>query len=161
MLIRNVESFQGFEGQPDRLKVYAYKNKDNKAYEVNYDESKNSYSLGDYLIDTSNNPLTSYKETFNGLYNFNFNDFNEFVMLKLEENTYTFTIGKNSKKGSENLRKLVNFANPDMTESLFPTNTNDNAFEAGFAGNGTFTLNEDGGYTFTYYSSRQIGRAHV
>ena len=153
MWVKNMQLFEGFEGLPNKKVYHAYKNKDNKVYEVTFDEKDETDTP------TLGNPVdgvTSYAQAFKTLAAFNFTNFGEFIFTQHDETNdlYKFSIGGKSKKGSENLRALANPAVPEIVNTIFPTNLGDNPYEAGYAGYGTFTILKNGDLKYTYFVSQ-------
>lgn len=159
MLVRNVQAFE-VEGNTDRQKSHGFVNKDGKVYEVNFEKDSRGNEIYNGTMTLDENPIvnsngqqisfygdnTSYKSVFR----VDFDDWGELDFLSKNENTYEFTIGQKSKKGSELLRNLLNTALPEYTEQIFPTNLYNNPYEAASVGEGIFRLNDDGSFYFSY-----------
>lgn len=156
----------------DRTTTRGYVNKDNKAYEVivpttevgttavestTIDENDNVTYTGLTLSKTPFNSEGSYRDKITTLEDFDSNYYNEFNFLDYDstKNMYTFNTTKNGSHAMDNLRVLVDIACPDFTNKIFPTKGS-NSYEAGYYGQGSFTLNSDGGFTFSYYISTLV-----
>ncbi len=159
MLVRNVQAFE-VEGNTDRQKSHGYINKNGKVYEVNFEKDSRgnevyngAMSLDASPIVNSNGQQISFygdNTSYKSLFRMNFDDWSELDFLSKNGNSYEFTIGQKSKKGSELLRNILNTALPEYTEQIFPTNLYNNPFEAASVGEGTFKLGDDGSFYFSY-----------
>lgn len=109
------------------------------------------------LLSTPVNDNGGYQDSVTTLKNFNFDAFDQFDFLKYDEEAkqFTFSIVKNGAEAMKNLRVFADISAPDYSNKIFP-NKGDNSFEAGYAGAGTFTLNDDGGFSFSYYVSTVV-----
>lgn len=153
----------------DRTTTKGYVNQDGKCYMVDVptrsegsltvedttvDENDNVTYQGLTLLSTPVNDNGGYQDSVTTLKNFNFDAFDQFDFLKYDEEAkqFTFSIVKNGAEAMKNLRVFADISAPDYSNKIFP-NKGDNSFEAGYAGAGTFTLNEDGGFAFSYYVS--------
>ncbi len=169
MFVRNYEAFKVEGFKEDRQKTHAYKNEEGKVYEYKTETKEIESGTSTTTVEVTNGALT--KETtpvvgsdgneisdyranpaMNGLDDINFADFDQFKLLDLfvENDTYNFTIGESSTKGSAVLRNFANALVPEMTGSLFPTSTGSNNAEAASFGKG-YLQKTSTGFKFGYY----------